>query len=134
MATGFLTEKQIQVLRLRSEGLTQAEVAKQFGTTRVNVSIVERRARDNIRRARETLLALKTFKIAVSVVIEPGTHMVDIPRILLNRADEANIKVTSDFLKILKDIKAQAKKKVRGVRAIKPIPVRIMQDGHLVIE
>ncbi|MEM3073930.1 MAG: Tfx family DNA-binding protein, partial [Nitrososphaerales archaeon] len=94
---GLLTERQIEVLKLRAQGLTQEEVAKKLQTSRENVTILEKRAYQNIKLARETLAALKTFGISTSVVIKPGTHLVDIPRLILDKADEANIKVRANF-------------------------------------
>jgi Tfx family DNA-binding protein len=43
------------VLRLRQSGLTQEDIARRIKTTRANVSLIEKRARENIDRSRETL-------------------------------------------------------------------------------
>ena len=58
-------------------------------------------------------MALKNYGVAVNIVIPVGTHMVDIPRIIINKADEANIKVKASFIKILEDLRFKAKKKIR---------------------
>jgi Tfx family DNA-binding protein len=131
---GLLTERQIEVLKLRAQGLTQEEVAKRLNTTRENVSILEKRAYHNIKLARETLAALKSFGVAVSVVIKPGTHLVDVPRIILNKADEANIKVKANFTRIYDEIRFRAGDKVKRTRVIRPITVKILPNGDFTVE
>ncbi|NHV97304.1 MAG: Tfx family DNA-binding protein [Thaumarchaeota archaeon] len=131
---GLLTERQIEVLKLRAQGLTQEEVAKRLNTTRENVSILEKRAYQNIKLARETLAALKSFGVAVSVVIKPGTHLVDVPRIILNKADEANIKVKANFTRIYDEIRFRAGDKVKRTRVIRPITVKILPNGDFTVE
>jgi Tfx family DNA-binding protein len=131
---GLLTERQLEVLKLRAQGLTQEEVAKRLNTTRENVSILEKRAYQNIKLARETLTALKSFGIAVSVIIKPGTHLVDVPRIVLNKADEANIKVKANFTRIYDEIRFKASDKVKRTRVIRPITVKILPNGDFTVE
>ncbi len=131
---GFLTERQLEVLKLRAEGLSQEEVARRIGTSRANVAILEARARSNISKARATLAALKTFGITFQAVIKPGTHMVDIPRTVLDRADEANIKVKGNFLGIIEQIRFKARGKLRRGRVVKPIVVTILPDGDFLVE
>ncbi len=46
----FLTEQQIRVLQLRAKGLKQSEIAEILGTSRANVSILERRALRRLKR------------------------------------------------------------------------------------
>lgn len=38
----FLTDTQIKVLKLRKKGLTQEEIAKMLGTSRANISMIEK--------------------------------------------------------------------------------------------
>ena len=134
MKSGLLTERQLEILKMRGQGLTQAEIAERFGTTRENISIIENRAHQNVRKAKKTLEDLKNLGISISVTIESGTHLVDIPRIILNKADETNIKVRTNFIKIFEDIKFKAADKVRRTRVVKPIIITMMPDGTLEVE
>jgi Tfx family DNA-binding protein len=131
---GLLTERQIEVLKLRSQGLTQEEVAKRLKTTRENISILEKRAYQNIKLARETLAALKNFGVAVTVTVKPGTHLVDIPRIILDKADEANIKVRANFTRIYDEIRFRASDKVKRSRVTRQITVKILPNGDFTVE
>lgn len=131
---GLLTERQIEVLKLRAQGLTQEEVAERLKTSRENVTILEKRAYQNIKLARETLAALKTFGVSATVVIKPGTHLVDVPRIILNKADEANIKVKANFTRIFDEIRFKAGDKVKRSRVTRQITVKILPNGDFTVE
>ena len=133
-AFGLLTERQIEVLRLRAQGYTQKRVAEQIGTTRENVVLIESRAKMNIERARATLDSLKHQGLAVSVEIPKGTHLVDIPRMILNRANRAKIKLGANFTRIYEDIRFKARQRVSGTRVSKPIVVTLFPDGDYSIE
>jgi hypothetical protein len=132
--SGLLTERQIEVLRLRALGYTQKRVAEQIGTTRENVVLIESRARMNVERARATLDSLKHEGLAVSVEIPKGTHLVDIPRIILNRSNRARIKLGANFTRIYEDIRFKAKHHVSGTRVVRPILVTVFPDGDYSIE
>jgi len=131
---GLLTDRQIEVLRLRALGYTQKRVAEQIGTTRENVVLIERRARLNVERARATLDSLKHSGLAVSVQIPKGTHLVDVPRMVLNRANRAKIKLGANFTRIYEDIRFKARHRVSGTRVAKPILVTVFPDGDYSIE
>ena len=131
---GLLTERQIEVLRLRAQGYTQRRVAEQIGTTRENVVLIESRARSNIERARATLDSLKHEGLAVAVEIPKGTHLIDIPRMVLNRANRAKIKLGANFTRIYEDIRFKAKHHVSGTRVSRAIVVTVFPDGDYSIE
>ena len=56
---GFLTERQMQILRLRKDGMKQGEIASRLGTTRQNIAILEGRAVKKIEEAAMTLQMLE---------------------------------------------------------------------------
>ncbi len=68
-----MTDRQWEVIRMRAEGLTQAEVAKRLKTTRENISIIEHRAHDKISAAKATLAALKDLEVTREVLLPGGT-------------------------------------------------------------
>jgi len=122
------------VLRLRALGYTQKRVAEQIATTRENVVLIEARAKLNIQRARKTLESLKHSGLSVSVEIPKGTHLVDVPRLVLNRANRAKIKLGANFTRIYEDMRFKARHSVSGTRVKKPIVVTVFPDGDYAIE
>jgi len=95
---------------------------------------LESRAKMNIERARATLDNLKHQGLAVSVEIPKGTHLVDIPRIVLNRANRAKIKLGANFTRIYEDMRFKARNHVSGTRVSRPIVVTVFPDGDYSIE
>lgn len=89
-----LTERQIEVLELREQGLTQADVAAELGTSGSNVSAIERAAETNIEKARTTLEVVHTIRSAVTFDVEAGEPIDTIVETIYARGDAANIRIS----------------------------------------
>ena len=89
-----LTDRQVEVLELREQGLTQREVADRLGTTGSNVSAVERAAEENVRKARQTLELVRTVRSPVQFTIPADTKFDDIVGIVYDQGDEAGVKIS----------------------------------------
>jgi len=129
---GLLSELQFKVLQLRIEkGLSQAEVARMLGTTRENVTIVEKRAERNIRLAEETIQAYKLLLCATKVNIEAGTSLIDVPGIVVKAGDSIGVKLKVNFTRIYDEIRFKAGDCVSGSRVVKPFTIAIFRDGNI---
>jgi len=128
---GLLTPSQFEVLRLRLSGLSQEEVAKRLRTTRQNISTIERRAKRNLRLAEETLRAYRGLTAVSSVEVPSGTHLVDVPRLVIDAADEAGVKLRANFTRIYDEIRFKASECVRGVKTVRPLRILILKDGDI---
>jgi len=95
------------VLRLRQSGLTQEEIARRIKTTRANVSLIEKRARENIDRSRETLKEWESIVSPVRVAIKKGTDVIKIPELVFAEADKQGIHVKSNSLDLITRIKKE---------------------------
>ncbi len=131
---GSLTEIQLDVLRFRLAGLTQEEVAIRLGTTRQNISLVERRARRNLEKAEETMAAYRRLRTVVSVTLPPMTHLVDVPRKLIDAADSVGVRIGGDFSRVYSGLRESAGSSISGTRTVKPIRVDILDDGEVFVE
>lgn len=131
MKRGLLTRKQIEVLRLRSKGLTQKEIAKRLGTTRVNITILERRARSKIEVAREALKLIEKLEAPIHITIKPGTDVFKVPHIVIDAANTKDIHVKESATKIVEMISAKESVKLQGRRVIKPIEIIITAKGDV---
>ncbi|MEN2999747.1 MAG: Tfx family DNA-binding protein [Acidilobaceae archaeon] len=90
---GFLTRRQLEVLRLRLQGHTQATVASNLKTTRENVAVVERRARRNVQRALHTLLAYLELSSKTKVELKRGESATVAAKRVLREASSLGIKL-----------------------------------------
>jgi len=132
--TGALTKIQIEVLSLRVTGLTQEEVANRLGTTRQNISLIERRAKRNIERAEQTIAAYRRIRTVATVTLPPATHLVDVPRMLVDAADLAGVRISGDFSLVYKELRRSAGDNITGSRIIRPIRIDIMRGGDIYVE
>lgn len=129
---GLLSELQFKVLQLRiTKGLSQAEVARTLGTTRENVTIIERRARRNIKLAEETLQVYKFLLSVANVKIEAGTHLIDVPGLLIKAGDSYGIKLKVNFTMIYDEIRYKARECISGSSVVKPFTIAIFRDGSI---
>jgi hypothetical protein len=126
---GLLTERQYEVLKLRIQGYTQEEIAKILKTSRENISITEKRAKEKIRLAEETLRIYKELLSSGVVNIEAGTHLVEVPQLVVAKADKLGIKLRANFTMLYDEIRYRAGKCIEGTRVVKPIKVIILRDG-----
>ena len=126
---GLLTERQYQVLKMRLEGKTQEYVAKILGTTRENVSIIEKRAWRKYRMAEYTLKIIKNLMAATEVGIPEGTHLINIPPMVVDAANKAGVKLKANFTLIYDEIRFKARACVEGTKVVRPIKVVIFKDG-----
>jgi hypothetical protein len=88
-----LTDRQVEVLELREQGLTQREVADRLGTTDSNVSAIERAAEANVEKARRTLELVQTLRAPVHFRLPSGSYFDAVVDEIYDRGDEAGIKI-----------------------------------------
>lgn len=130
----FLTAQQIRVLKLREKGLTQKEVAHRLGTTRANVSTIEKRAHVNIERARETLEEWEELLAPVQINIPEGTDVLEIPKKVFRQADENGIKIQADTLELITQIEKQKKDKIKNRMLIEGLQIYISVTGEIILD
>ena len=126
-----LTKRQWHVVRLRSTGLTQAQVARKLRTTRENVTILEHRAHENLNAARATLAAFEEFSGSKELVIPSGVSIFEATSMILRKADVLRIKVKMSADSILASLRTKRKRRIRGHHLIRAIKVKIEPDGSL---
>jgi Tfx family DNA-binding protein len=127
-----LTTRQIEVLLLRKRGFTQEKVAKILGTSRANVSIIERNAYKVVWAAQATLKAFEALHDDGIFLVPSRTSIYDIPRLIYLRGDALGIRVTIDENQIMTIIKSKGK--IRQYRLVSPLAVRIKQNGQLLLQ
>jgi hypothetical protein len=89
----ILTDRQVEVLELREQGLTQRAVADRLGTTGSNVSAVERAAERNVEQARRTLGLIRTIRSPVRLTVDAGTSFDGLVDAVYERGDEDGVKI-----------------------------------------
>ncbi|MGC9011936.1 Tfx family DNA-binding protein [Thermogladius sp.] len=129
---GLLTEKQYEVLKLRAQGLTQAEVASRLGMSRSAVAIAEKRALRKIELAAETLRVYREIMAVKVITLDEGVRLVDVPRTVIDEADKAGVKVKANFDYIFGLLRFKAG--AGYPRLKKKVKIYLMRDGSIDVE
>ena len=130
----FLTKRQKWVLELRLKGYTQEKIADILQTSRANVSILEKRAYQNIKKAQNTLKEWEQLQAIVSIQIDENTDIMDIPGIIFNEADKAGIKVTENSLDVVTMIHQSIPDVIQHRRIERQITAYINREGEVSFE
>ncbi len=130
----LLTDRQLRVLQLRNEGRSQQDVADILGTTRSNISILEKRARQNISRAEQTLKQWMMIRAPISLKIKKGTDVFEIPRIVFEAADQKSIELPVTSLDIIVQLRRKSPKLFRKRAVLKDVDVYVTEDGELLVQ
>lgn len=128
---GFLTNKQVKVLKLRAQGYTVRRIASILGVSHQDVALTEKRALKNIELATHTLIAYKIIVSPIKVILREGTRHIDIPALVIEEADKAGIKIKGDVSWILKVIWRKARECIENRQLKKPVLIVIDRDGEL---
>ena len=124
-----LTRRQAEVLALRERDVRQADIADLLGTSRANVSSVESSARDNVKKARETVAFAEALSAPVRIEIAAGTDLYDVPDRVYEACDAADVKVNHTAPDLMKLVSDDAGDAVQGRKVIDPILVGITSAG-----
>jgi hypothetical protein len=106
-------------------------VAKKLRTTRENVTILERRANENLKASKASLAALEALSGSRELVIPSGVSVFEATSMILRRADVLRTKVKMNADAILTTLRARHKGRIRGHHLIVAIRVKIEPDGSL---
>lgn len=123
----------MRVLELRAKGLSQAEVSRKLKTSRANVCILERRAKENIMRARETLRLATKIQAPVTVRIRSGEDIFIALKRLFRAADRAKIRVELDSPRLIAKIREGAADKLQGRVTTDQIELVLTVDGEVLV-
>lgn len=128
-----LTEKQMEVLKLRKEGLSQAEISRKFGTSVANISATERTALTNITKAKNTIELLKNFDASFWVSISPETDLYGAVRKIYQKADEKGLRIMHSFPSMTALISEGAGDRIRGRRILSAMEVGVLDNGTVIV-
>ena len=127
----FLTNTQIKVLKLRKKGLTQEEIAKLMNTSRANICMIERRARENIEKAKNTLKIYKNIISPIKLVVDKDTDVFQIPKLIYETSNKHNIHINYNSLELIDMIHNNMKNHIEKRIVKKPFVINILEDGNI---
>jgi Tfx family DNA-binding protein len=130
----FLTRRQLEVLKLREQDRSQQEVAEILGTTRSNVSILEKRAHNNIARAERTLQQWMMIRAPVSLRIKEGTDVFALPAMIFQEADRSSIQLPVTSLDIIVQLRRKAPHLFRKRFVSQDVELYVTAEGDVLLQ
>jgi Tfx family DNA-binding protein len=127
----LLSERQMEILRYRKNGLTQQQIADILSTSKANVCTIEKAANENIKRAKETLDFLYTLDAKRLCTIPSGTDLFDVPSIIFNEAEKININVIYDTISVINRLRESRPQSCKARCVCEDIVVYITDVGEL---
>lgn len=129
-----LTARQIEVLSLRSDGMTQRDIGDRLETTPANISAVERAGRDNIQRAGETLTLAYRLESVYWFEVSAGTHLRDVIETVYNHGDSVDVKITYSHPELSGYFQVHLRDQLTERRLAEPVEVGITAEGGVIAE
>ncbi|MDS0256971.1 Tfx family DNA-binding protein [Thermoplasmatales archaeon AK] len=129
----LFTDKQIDIMRLLSEGKSRLEVAEHIGTTVQNVMILERRFNRNAEIAANSLKLLRDLDFAASAKITAGTHLLDAGMTVIRVADSMGISLRHNAVTLVSEIRSYLGGDVRKGIINREIEVLILPSGNILV-
>jgi Tfx family DNA-binding protein len=130
----FLTDRQIMVLQMRLSGLSQQEVADRLGTTRSNISILEKRAHQNIARAERTLQQWLMLRAPISLQAGAGTDVFELPRMIFAAADEKHMRLPITSLDVVVQLQRKAPRLFKKRALERDARIFVTEEGEVLVE
>jgi Tfx family DNA-binding protein len=130
-AENVLTRRQAEVLALREHGLRQLDIANRLGTSRANVSNIESSARENVTKATETVNFAEALGAPVRVEIPVDTDLYEVPNMVYNAADDADIEVSYTAPDLMKLVSDRASAVVKGRNVKQRLVVSVTEEGTI---
>jgi Tfx family DNA-binding protein len=127
----MLTERQVEVLRLREEGHTQREIAEKLGTTTSNISTVEKAARINIEKARRTLDLVRVIRAPARLRVERGTPIEEIVDAIYTKGDACGIKVDFPHPELYSHLYTQLTDEFVDGQLVTAVEIGITREGSV---
>ena len=127
----LFTERQLEINRLVREGLSNSEIASRLGITVQDVSITEKRFRENVEKAVNTInLAKESFMVS-TISIEAGTHILDASKMIMNYADRKGIKLKDNTLSLVSGLRGYLGPDLKNGKMKRSVEVLVLQDGGI---
>lgn len=126
-----LTDRQVEVLELREQGLTQREVAERLGSTGSNVSAIERAAERNVEQARGTLQLIRTLRSPVRLTVDADTTFDDLIDTVYERGDEDGVKIAYCRPELYAHLFGQLEPYTTRNRLDRTVEIGLTRDGEV---
>ncbi|RLG58190.1 MAG: transcriptional regulator, partial [Candidatus Hydrothermarchaeota archaeon] len=100
---------------------------------RVNVTILEKKAKENVEKARKTIELFESLT-PIKVTIKKDANIFEIPQIIFSEADKHGIEVVYNSTSIIGMVRRSAGDKIFGNRVIRDFEILILRSGKIIVK
>ena len=111
--------------------MTQQQIADIIHTSKANVCLIEKMAMRKIRRAQETLAAIRVLDAHLLCTLESGSDLFDSIPIIINEAGKAGIVIPDNPLDLINRIRADNSDRIHGRFIKNEIRIFFLTTGEL---
>lgn len=133
MKNSFLTERQYEILKFRKQGLSSEEISGILHVTRQDISVLERRIRDNVDRALNTISLVKEMDYLTVIRIEKGTNFIEASNQVFEAADKAGIRLNENYISLATMIRSAFPSGVHKGILESPLSVYLRKNGGILM-
>ncbi len=127
-----LTKRQFEVLKMRREGKTLAEIAVKLRTSRSNISAILRTAGENVDKARNTLKLIETIKWPIKIDVRAGSNVYEVSEMVFRKADEKGIKISHNYSDIVRLItETLGWENLKRRKALRNFSIMVSKEGMI---
>jgi len=114
---------------MRQGGMTQREIADEFGTTAANVSMIGSAAEENVERARRTVELAKRIRTPRRVEVEPGDGIDDVVETVYDVGDVQGVKIRYSRPELFTRVLRNLSDVLDGERFTASVEIGVDDDG-----
>ena len=109
-------------------------MADSLGTTRSNISILEKRAHQNIGRAELTLQQWMMLRAPISLHVKAETDVFELPKMIFAAADEKQMRLPVTSLDIVVQLRRKAPRLFKKRALERDARIFVTKEGELLVE
>jgi Tfx family DNA-binding protein len=111
--------------------MTQQHVADLIHTSKANVCTIERSARENIQRAKETLTFVNTLDARLLCVIKKGSDLFDSVPLIIEETQKTGTQISFDQIDLINQLRNEFPHRIHGRYIKQDIEVFLETSGGL---
>lgn len=127
----FLTQRQALVLAMRERGDDQGEIADRLECSRANVSNIERSARNNIEKARDTLTFAELLSAPIQVELPADLPLHRAAERIFEACDAYDVKVNYGAPELSRKIAAESAQSEEAGKLGEAVIVKVTAGGDV---
>ena len=127
----LFTDRQLEIARLIRSGKARSDIASDLGITVQDISITEKRFRENLEKAINTINVARNLSISYVFSIRSGSHILDAGKEIMSFADSHGIKLRENTISIVTGLRIYLGSDMKNGIMKRDVDVALLPDGGI---